>query len=109
MIDATIKPKIVVIKATFIPPATTVGEKMCIRDSPYINHAAHRDHRKIAVIDGKVATEIATKGYCSTKNMYYFGLKLHTLAFRREGTIPVSYTHLDVYKRQLFVLPDEHT
>lgn len=22
---------------------------------PYINHAAHRDHRKIAVIDGKVA------------------------------------------------------
>lgn len=37
---------------------------------------------------GKVAAEIATKGYCSTKNMYYFGLKLHTLAFRREGTIP---------------------
>lgn len=36
---------------------------------------------------GKVATEIATKGYCSTKNMYYFGLKLHTLAFRRQGTI----------------------
>ena len=23
---------------------------------------------------GKVATEIATKGYCSTKNMYYFCL-----------------------------------
>lgn len=37
---------------------------------------------------GKVATEIATKGYCSTKNMYYFGLKFHTLAFRRKGTIP---------------------
>ena len=37
---------------------------------------------------GKVATEIATKGYCSTKNMYYFGLKLHTVAFRRPGTIP---------------------
>lgn len=37
---------------------------------------------------GKVATKIATKGYCSTKNMYYFGLKLHALAFRREGTIP---------------------
>ena len=35
-----------------------------------------------------MAAEIATKGYCSTKNMYYFGLKLHTLAFRREGTIP---------------------
>ena len=37
---------------------------------------------------GKVATEIDTKGYCSTKNMYYFGLKLHTVAFRRTGTIP---------------------
>ena len=37
---------------------------------------------------GKVATEIATKGYCSTKNMYYFGLKLHTIAFRRQGTTP---------------------
>ena len=29
---------------------------------------------------GKVATEIATKGYCSTKNMYYFGLKLHAFS-----------------------------
>ena len=38
--------------------------------------------------NGKVATGIATKEYCSTKNMYYLGLKLHTLAFRREGTIP---------------------
>lgn len=36
---------------------------------------------------GKVATEIATKGYCSTKDIYYFGLKLHTLVFRREGAI----------------------
>ncbi len=37
---------------------------------------------------GKVATEIATKRYCSTKNMYYFGLKLLTVAFCRKGTIP---------------------
>lgn len=36
---------------------------------------------------GKGATEITTKGYCSTKNMY-FGLKLHAVAFRRKGTIP---------------------
>ena len=38
--------------------------------------------------NGKVATEIASKGYCSTKNMYYYGIKLHTLAFRRKGIIP---------------------
>ena len=37
---------------------------------------------------GKVATELTEKGYCSTKSMYYFGLKLHTLAFRRENQLP---------------------
>jgi hypothetical protein len=37
---------------------------------------------------GKVATEITAKGYCSTKNQYYYGLKLHALAFRRKKTIP---------------------
>jgi len=36
----------------------------------------------------KVAVEVVDKGYCSTKNMYYYGLKLHLLAFRRPGTIP---------------------
>lgn len=32
---------------------------------------------------GKISTEIATKEkeYCSTKNIYYFCLKLHALAF----------------------------
>jgi len=37
---------------------------------------------------GKVAREIADKGFCSTKNMHYYGAKLHNLAFRRKGTIP---------------------
>jgi hypothetical protein len=37
---------------------------------------------------GKVAKEITAKGYCSTKDQYYYGLKLHALAFRRKGTIP---------------------
>jgi hypothetical protein len=36
----------------------------------------------------KVARECTDKGYCSTKNMYYYGLKLHLLAFRRKGTLP---------------------
>ena len=38
--------------------------------------------------EGKVAKEITAKGFCSTKNQYYYGLKLHALAFRRKGTIP---------------------
>ncbi|NDW18755.1 transposase [Dysgonomonas sp. 216] len=38
--------------------------------------------------EGKVAKEITAKGFCSTKNQYYYGLKLHALAFRRKGRIP---------------------
>lgn len=37
---------------------------------------------------GKVATEITDKGYCSTKGIYYYGLKLHLLGFRRIGKLP---------------------
>ncbi len=37
---------------------------------------------------GKVVTEITSKGYCSTKKMYYYGMKLHMVGQRREGTIP---------------------
>jgi hypothetical protein len=36
----------------------------------------------------KVARELVDKGWCSTKNIYYYGLKLHLLGFRRPGTIP---------------------
>ena len=37
----------------------------------------------------KVAREIAAKGYNSTKKTYYYGLKLHILAFRRDGRLPL--------------------
>jgi len=37
---------------------------------------------------GKVATEITNKGYCSTKSMYYYGMKMHLLGFRRIGKLP---------------------
>jgi len=36
----------------------------------------------------KVALDCVDKGFCSTKNMFYYGLKLHLLAFRRKGTLP---------------------
>lgn len=36
----------------------------------------------------KVATEITDKGFCSTKGIYYFGLKLHLIGFRRIGKLP---------------------
>jgi hypothetical protein len=36
----------------------------------------------------KVAREITDKGFCSTKGIYYYGLKLHALGFRRKGHLP---------------------
>jgi len=37
---------------------------------------------------GKVAKELTDKGFCSTKGIYYYGLKLHLLGFRRIGKLP---------------------
>ena len=37
---------------------------------------------------GKVAPEITAKGYCSTKNLYYYGLRLHVVGWRRKGAVP---------------------
>ena len=37
---------------------------------------------------GKVAPEITAKGYCSTKSMYYYGMKLHALGFCNTGRLP---------------------
>lgn len=37
---------------------------------------------------GLVAQELTDKTYCSTKNMWYHGLKLHVLAFSRTGKLP---------------------
>jgi hypothetical protein len=37
----------------------------------------------------KVATEVKDKGYCSTKSLYYYGVKLHLLASRQAGRLPV--------------------
>jgi hypothetical protein len=35
-----------------------------------------------------VAKELTDKGFCSTKSMYYYGSKLHALAFSRPGHLP---------------------
>jgi len=37
---------------------------------------------------GKVAPKITDKGYCSTKSMYYYGMKLHALCFCNTGRLP---------------------
>jgi len=37
----------------------------------------------------KVAPDLANKGYCGSKNCYYYGVKVHILGFRRLGTLPL--------------------
>jgi len=49
---------------------------------PIILSAQKPDH-------GRVAKDIAGKGYCSSKNLYYHGLKLHVLAVKNIKALPV--------------------
>lgn len=37
---------------------------------------------------GKVAKDITDKGFCATKNLHYYGVKVHLLGLRKPGTIP---------------------
>jgi hypothetical protein len=37
----------------------------------------------------KVANEFANKGYCSSKGMYYYGVKVHILGLKRTNTLPL--------------------
>lgn len=37
----------------------------------------------------RVALEMTDKGYCSTKGLHYFGVKLHLVAKSRENTLPL--------------------
>jgi len=40
--------------------------------------------------EGKDAREITDKGFCPTKGIYYYGLKLHVLDFQRPNHLPFS-------------------
>jgi hypothetical protein len=64
---------------------------------------------------GKVATEITDKGYCSTKSLFYYGLKLHALAFSTPKKMPfpekivltpASENDLNVFKQEWGNIPN---
>lgn len=38
---------------------------------------------------GKVAKGLTDKGFCATKNLHYYGVKLHVLGLRRPSTVPL--------------------
>ncbi len=61
-------------------PADCVLETSLLDSMPIITSSGKRK--------GKVATELTDKGYCSTKSMYYHGVKLHALSFHRKGKLP---------------------
>jgi len=64
---------------------------------------------------GKVAREITDKTFCSTKGIWYFGLKLHVLGMRRSCKLPfpesivltqASENDLNVFKQNWANLPN---
>lgn len=67
------------ITGMFVPP-DCVTSKSLLDSMPVITCSGKRQ--------GKVAREITDKGFCSTKGMYYYGLKLHALAFHRPNHLP---------------------
>ena len=55
----------------------------------------------------KVAPELATKnGYCATKKLHYYGVKLHAIASQNLGTLPVpvclGLTEAGMHDRKAF-------
>ena len=45
--------------------------------------------QKARSYQAKVAPELCNQGYCASKKLTYYGVKLHTLGFRRTGTLPL--------------------
>jgi len=61
-------------------PSDCVQDESLLDSMPVITCSGKRK--------GKVAKEITDKGFCSTKGIYYYGLKLHALAFNHPHHLP---------------------
>lgn len=62
----------------------TQREAVRIADSMPIMMASEKRSSQASV-----AAEFADKGYCSSKGMFFYGVKLHVIGERRSGTLPV--------------------
>ena len=92
--------------STFIPAECDIDVSL-LDSMPIITCSGKRN--------AKVATEITDKGYCSTKSMYYYGLKLHALAFYGKKRLPfpeqvvitpASENDLNVFKQDWGNIPN---
>lgn len=70
-------------------PEDCLLEQSLLDSMPIITCSGKRSSR--------VATELVDKSYCSTKNMWYHGLKLHALNYRRLDKLP--------FPEQLLITP----
>jgi hypothetical protein len=61
-------------------PSDCIEDKSLLDSMPIITCSGKRQ--------GRVAREVTDKGFCSTKGIYYYGLKLHALAFYRPNRLP---------------------
>jgi hypothetical protein len=64
------------------------GWKVLLGDSLPVITCSHKR-------SGKVARELTDKGYCATRQLHFYGVKIHTLALRRPSTIPFPQ-YLDI-------------
>jgi hypothetical protein len=92
--------------STFIPPECNPDVSL-LDSMPIITCSGKRN--------AKVATEITDKGFCSTKSMFYYGLKLHALAFYTPKRLPfpeslvitpASENDLNVFKQDWSNIPE---
>ena len=61
----------------------TIGlEDKAVDSFPIILAGSKRSQR------GKVAPNLADKGYCASKKLYFYGVKLHCIGDLKKGTIP---------------------
>ena len=61
-------------------PTDCINNESLVDSMPIITCSGKRS--------GKVAPELTDKGFCSTKSLYFYGLKLHALGFRRIDHLP---------------------
>jgi len=67
------------------PQGNADGLKVVLGDSFPVITCSHKRA-------GKVARELTDKGYCATKKLHYYGVKIHTLGLSRPSTIPFPST-----------------
>ena len=69
--------------ATLPAPENSVGADCLIDSMPVMLACGTRSRR------ARVAPEVAKTGFCATKQMHFHGVRLHLIATRRSGKLPV--------------------